>query len=49
MHDPRNNELWGILVRLVTEELATFDNVPLYKELLTLVYEAQRLSATSRA
>jgi hypothetical protein len=42
--------MWGMLVRLVTEELATIDKLPLYKELLTLVYEAQRpLSATSRA
>jgi hypothetical protein len=40
IQDPCNDKLRGILVRLVAEELATSDKSPLYKELLTLTYEA---------
>lgn len=40
IHDPRNDILWGILVRLVTEELAMREELSLYEELLTLVHEA---------
>ena len=40
IHDPCNNQLWGILVRPVTEELAMGEQLSLHKKLLTLVYEA---------